>query len=204
MAGVGKLSALKVKRVRKRGMYNDGNSLYLQISRGGTKSWVLRYKVDGKSRHLGLGPLHAISLAQARERAMDARRLLADGSDPIEAKRVSRAAARFEAATAMTFKQCAEAYVNAHKAGWRSVKHAAQWKATLAAYAEPIIGALSVQAIDTALVMKILEPIWTIKLETASRLRGRIEAVLDWAKAREYRSGENPAPLARSSRQATS
>jgi integrase len=193
MAGVGKLSALKVKRVRKRGMYGDGNSLYLQISRGGTKSWVLRYKVNGKSRHLGLGPLHAISLAQARERATDARRLLVDGSDPIEAKRASRAAARLEAATAMTFKQCADAYVNAHKAGWRSVKHAAQWKATLATYAEPIIGALSVQVIDTALVMKILEPIWTTKLETASRLRGRIEAVLDWAKAREYRSGENPA-----------
>src|ERR1019366_9924019 len=104
MVGVGKLSALKVKRVRKRGMYSDGNSLYLQISRGGTKSWVLRYKVNGKSRHLGLGPLHAISLAQARERATDARRLLADGRDPIEAKRASRAAARLEAATAMTFK----------------------------------------------------------------------------------------------------
>ena len=195
MAGsnVGKLTALAVTKARKRGMYGDGAGLYLAIARGGSKSWILRYKVGGRSRHLGLGPLHAIGLAQARERAADARRLLLDGHDPIEARRASRGAARLDAAKAMTFDQCAEAYIAAHRAGWRNPKHARQWTATLGAYASPVFGALSVQAIDTALVMKVVEPIWATKPETAARLRGRIESVLDWARVRQYRDGENPA-----------
>jgi integrase len=190
---MGKLTALVVKRIRKRGMHGDGHGLYLQVARGGTKSWVLRYKVNGQPRHLGLGPLHAITLAQARERAADARRLLVDGHDPIETKRASRAAALLDAARMMTFDQCAAAYVAAHRAGWRSAKHAAQWPATIKSYASSLFGALPVQAVDTTLIMKAIEPIWTEKPETANRLRGRIESVLDWAKARGYRTGENPA-----------
>jgi len=116
-----------------------------------------------------------------------------DGIDPIEARRAERLQARLDAAKAVTFKECAESYIKAHRAGWRNGKHTAQWGATLATYAEPIIGKLSVQTIDTALVLKVLEPIWTAKPETAARVRGRIESILDWAKVRGYRTGENPA-----------
>lgn len=189
----GKLTALAVARANERGTYGDGHGVYLQVARGGSKSWILRYKVNGRTRCFGLGPLHAVSLAQARERAAEARRQLLDGHDPIDAKRASRAAVRLAAARAMTFDQCAEAYIAAHRAGWRNARHAEAWEKTLATYASPVIGPLPVQAIDTALVMKVLEPIWTVKPETAARLRGRIEAVLDWAKVRGYRTGENPA-----------
>ena len=116
-----------------------------------------------------------------------------DGIDPIDARRAAKQQARLDAAKAMTFKECAASYIASHKAGWRNDKHAAQWEATLATYAEPVMGNLSVQAIDTALVLKVLEPIWTTKPETAGRVRGRIEAILDWAKVRGYRAGENPA-----------
>ena len=116
-----------------------------------------------------------------------------DGVDPIEKRRAERLEARLDAARAITFKECAARYIASHRAGWRNPKHAAQWQATLATYAEPVIGGLSVQAIDTALVLKVLEPIWTTKPETAGRVRGRVESILDWAKARGYRGGENPA-----------
>ena len=144
-------------------------------------------------------------LQEARDKALDARRLRHAAIDPIEARRAVRAQERIEAAKSMTFKQCADSYIKAHRAGWRNAKHAAQWEATLAMYAEPVIGELPVQAIDTTLVMKVLEQevcgkagkpaahFWTAKPETASRLRGRIEAILDWAKVRGYREGENPA-----------
>ena len=133
-----------------------------------------------------------MSLAQARERAAEARRQLLDGHDPIDAKRASRAAVRLAAARAMTFDQCAEAYIAAHRAGCGTRGTLRRGK-TLATYASPVIGPLPVQAIDTALVMKVLEPIWTAEPGPAARLRGRIEAVLDWAKVRGYRTGENPA-----------
>jgi integrase len=191
---MGKLTALAVKRVHKRGMHGDGHGLYLQVASGGTKSWVLRFKVNGKPRHLGLGPLHAVSLAQARERAADARRLLLDGHDPITARRAARAAARLAAARTMTFDQCAEAYITSHRTGWKNAKHAEQWPATIKAYASPVFGSLPVQAIDTGFVMRVLEPIWTTKTETAKRLRGRIERILDWARVKGYRTtAENPA-----------
>src|SRR6516164_5701702 len=142
---------------------------------------------------MGLGPLSLYGLADARARALDARRKRHDGIDPIEARRAERARRRLDAAKAITFKQCAESYVGAHRAGWRNGKHAAQWSATLSAYANPVIGALPVQSVDTGLVLKVLEPIWTAKPETASRLRGRLESILDFAKVRGYRDGENPA-----------
>jgi integrase len=132
-------------------------------------------------------------LQEARAKALDARRLRHEGTDPIEARRATRMRARLDAAKAITFRECAESYIASHRAGWRNGKHAAQWEATLATYAEPVVGALPMQAIDTALVLKVLEPIWTTKPETAGRVRGRVESILDWAKVRGYREGENPA-----------
>ena len=188
-----KLTALRVERAKRPGMYGDGGGLYLRVTEDGAKNWVFRFMLDRRPRWMGMGPLHTVSLAEARKRAGEHRLQRHDGIDPIEARRLLRLQAQLEAAKAITFKQCAESYIKAHRAGWKNAKHAAQWKATLATYAEPIIGNLSVQSIDTALVLKVLEPIWTAKPETAGRVRGRIESILDWAKAREYRQGENPA-----------
>jgi integrase len=142
---------------------------------------------------MGLGPYPDVSLAEARQKAFDARRLLRDGVDPIEARRAARTAARLEEARSLTFKDCAERYIVAHEAGWRNAKHRAQWRSTLKTYAFPVLGELSIAAIDTPLVMKRLEPIWEAKPETAGRMRGRIELVLDWAGASKYRTGDNPA-----------
>ena len=188
-----RLTALKVERLTdKPGMHADGSGLYLQVTDNGA-SWIYRYMLGGRSREMGLGPLALYGLADARAKALDARRLRHEGIDPIEAKKAARLRLRLDAAKAMTFKQCAEAFIKAQRAGWHNGKHAAQWEATLATYAEPMIGNLPVQVVDTALVLKVLEPIWTTKPETASRVRGRIESILDWAKARDYRAGENPA-----------
>jgi len=142
---------------------------------------------------MGLGPLHIVTLAEAREKARECRRLRHEGIDPIEARNAKRAEESLTAATAMTFKECSERYIDAHKAGWRNPKHAAQWPSTLATYAYPVFGDLPAQAVDVGLVTKVLEPIWRTKPETASRVRGRIESVLDWATVRGYRKGENPA-----------
>lgn len=188
-----RLSARTVTNTRTPGYHADGGGLYLQVSPSGTKSWVFRYTLAGKAREMGLGPEHTVRLAEARQRAAACRLLLVDGIDPIEARNAKRAGDALNAARSITFSECAEAYIKAHRAGWRNAKHAAQWVTTLDDYAAPVIGAVSVQAVDTPLVMKILEPMWQDKTQTANRLRGRIEAVLDWAKAREYREGDNPA-----------
>jgi integrase len=188
-----RLTALKVEKTKEPGMYPDGGGLYLRVTPQGTKNWVLRFMLDSRPRWMGLGPFPLYGLQDARAKALDARRKRHDGIDPIDARRAERARQRLEAAKAITFRQCAEAYINAHRAGWRNGKHAGQWGATLSNYAYPIIGGLPVQAVDTALVLKVLEPIWATKPETASRLRGRLENVLDFAKVRDYRSDENPA-----------
>jgi integrase len=199
---IGKLKALEVSRASKPGYYGDGGNLYLLVGPTGAKSWVFRYRVPApipdnpkrsRLREMGLGPTHALSLAEARERAREWRRERLDGIDPIEVRRGRRAQAQLEAAKAITFKECAEAYIKSHSAGWKNLKHAAQWPSTLETYVYPVFGSLPVQGIDVGLVMKALEPIWTTKPETASRVRGRIESVLDWATARGYRQGENPA-----------
>src|SRR5262249_39565564 len=190
---IGKLTALKVDKANRPGMYGDGGGLYLRITEDGAKNWVFRFMLSGRARWMGMGPLHTVNLAEARKRAGEYRLRRHDGIDPIEHRRAERLQARLDAAKAITFKECAQNYIKAHRAGWRNGKHAGQWEATLATYAEPVIGKLSVQAIDTALVLKVLEPIWTTKPETAGRVRGRIESVLDWAKVRGYRTGENPA-----------
>lgn len=188
-----RLSAQAVRHATSKGLYADGDGLYLLVGRGGTKSWIYRYRQDGRLRDMGLGPLRLVSLAEAREEAQAWRKLRHKGGDPIAARRAEKDEKRLEAARAISFRQCAKHYIAAHKAGWKNAKHAAQWPATLAAYAYPVFGGMPVQAVDVALVMRALEPIWQNKPETASRVRQRIEAVLDWAKVRGYRQGENPA-----------
>jgi integrase len=195
---IGQLSTARVRTARPKPgraalVLADGGNLYLQCTFGKDgsvrRSWTFRYEIAGRRRELGLGPTHTIGLADARERARMLRQQLLDGIDPLAARRAKAA----EATKAVMFKECAAAYIKSHRAGWRNPKHADQWVSTLATYAEPVIGTLPVQAIDTALVLKVIEPIWTEKPETAGRVRGRIESVLNWAKARGYRSGENPA-----------
>jgi integrase len=177
------------------GMHPDGGGLYAQITERGA-SWIYRYRVDQKHvREMGLGSLDLYGLKEARALALDARRLRHRGIDPIDHRRAARAQAKFDEVKSLTFDAAAEQYAAAHRAGWRSSKHAEQWMASLDTHVSPVLGALPVQAIDTPLVLRALEPIWTTKPETASRVRGRIEAVLDWAKARGYRAGENPARL---------
>ncbi len=188
-----RLSALAVSRIRQQGLYPDGGGLHLQVAPGGSRSWVYRFMLNGRSREMGLGSLRDVGLAQARSKAAEARRLRTEGIDPIEQRLALRRGATLAAAHAMTFEQCAQAYIEANKVAWRNAKHIKQWESTLRTHCYGVFGSLSVQDIDTALVMKVLEPIWKTKTETASRLRGRIEAVLDWATARGYRTGENPA-----------
>ena len=189
-----RLTALKVEaKELAPGMYPDGNGLYLRVTPQGARNWVLRYMIDRKPRWMGLGPLSLYGLADARARALDARRKRHDGIDPIEARRAERIRQRLDAAKAITFKQCAENYITSHRAGWRNAKHRYQWNQTLEQFVFPEIGSLPVQGVDTTLVLKVLEPIWTTKPETASRVRQRIENILDSAKARGYRDGENPA-----------
>ena len=188
-----KLSAAAVRNAKEPGLYGDGRNLYLQVSEWGTKAWLFRYMIDGQARKMGLGALHTVGLAEARKRAAEARLRVLDGIDPIEDRKAARGRAKAEAAKVVTFKECAVAFIAANKSAWKSAKHAAQWPATLATYAYPVFGDLPVASVNVALVTKALEPIWQTKTETASRLRGRIETVLDWAKARGLRDGDNPA-----------
>ena len=189
-----KLSAkLTEKNDLKPGLYGDGGGLYLQVSDYKTKAWVFRYMMAGRARKMGLGDFELVSLKDARKKRDAAYGLVVDGIDPIEARKARKAEQAVENAKTLTFKECAEKYIAAHKAGWKSPKHAGQWEATLETYAYPAIGKLPVAAIDVALVLKVIEPIWSTKTETASRVRGRIESILSWAKARGYRQGENPA-----------
>src|SRR5437764_1827522 len=172
-------------------MYADGAGLYLRVARG--KSWVLRYMLDGKAREMGLGGLSKIGLADARRKAAAQRVLLSDRVDLLHRREAENAAKKIEAARAMSFDDCAAAYIKAHEASWRNPKHRQQWKNTVATYVSPKFGSVPVADVDVAMVMKVIEAIWTKKPETAGRVRGRIESVLDWAKARGFREGENPA-----------
>jgi integrase len=187
---------IKAGKPQTPGMHCDGAGLYLEVTERGA-SWIFRYAPlngrHGRTRQMGLGPLTLYGLAEVRALALDARRLRHQGIDPIEHRNAARAQQRLDDAKAITFRRCADAYVEAHRSAWRSSRHAEQWSATLKTYVYPVLGALPVQAIDTALVMKALQPLWTAKTETASRVRGRIESILDWAKVRGYRDGDNPA-----------
>lgn len=188
-----KLSARSVDAKRKPGLYGDGGGLWLQVSPSGSKSWLFRFMLRGRAREMGLGSYLTVTLNEAREAAGAQRKILAAGIDPIQARNDGASRSRLEAARAMTFRQCADAYVKTHRAAWKNAKHASQWKNTLETYAYPVLGDMPVQSVDTDAVLRVLTPIWETKTETASRLRGRIESVLDWAKARGLRAGDNPA-----------
>ena len=178
-------------------MYADGGGLYLQVTHGSDgvarKSWLFRYAVAGRERQMGLGPLADVSLAEARIRASASREMRREGTDPIEARNAQRAEASVAAVKTMSFDDCATAYIAAHRAGWRNLKHAGQWSNTIATFCSPVFGKLPVQSVDVGLVLKAIERLWAAKPETAGRVRGRIERILDWAKVRGYREGDNPA-----------
>ncbi len=187
-----RLSALSVKRLVKPGRYGDGGGLWLQVRDAAHRSWLFRYRLHGRDREMGLGPLADLPLAEAREAAAACRKLLLAGIDPIEDRKRVRAE-QATAGGAHTFKDVAERYIKAHEAGWRNAKHAAQWGTSLATYAYPQLGDTPVARVDTAAVMRALEPVWQSKSETASRVRGRIESILDYATAHGWRMGDNPA-----------
>jgi integrase len=194
---INRLSHRKVETLKAEGMHGDGGGLYLQVTKSadGTprKSWLFRYAVAGRERQMGLGPLSDVPLAEARDRASAAREMRRAGKDPIVEREALRAEASLVAAKAMSFDECAAAYIAAHRTGWRNVKHASQWTNTVATYCSPVFGKLPVQLVDVGLVMKAIEAIWSTKPETAGRVRGRVERILDWAKVRGLRDGENPA-----------
>ncbi|SIO51162.1 Integrase [Bradyrhizobium erythrophlei] len=194
-----RLSALTLKKKLPPGLYADGGGLYMQVSLQGTKAWIFRYARAKRPRKMGLGPVSTkpddkrITLADARQKAAAARSLLIDGVDPIEARNAKRAQAALEDAHAVTFKHCADEYLKDNEASWKNEVHRRQWASTLKTYVHPVIGHLPVAGVDTGLVLKILRPIWNAKPETANRVRGRIETILDWAKTHTYRQGDNPA-----------
>jgi integrase len=180
----------------------DGFGLWLQVSVFETKSWVFRFMIDGVERKMGLGSAIVVSLAEARAEAMEARKLVRQGFDPIEHRKARARQRKLEVARQMTFGECANAYVSAHRGAWKNQKHVAQWEATFAETrrgskvypaATAILNDLPVQEIDVALVRKALEKIWYSTPETGSRTRGRIERVLAWATVAGYRTGDNPA-----------
>jgi len=188
-----RLSALQVAKLEKPGYYCDGAGLYLQVSKSGSKSWIMRYALGGKGCEMGLGSFTTFTLAEARQRATAQRKLLADGIDPLAKKHGDQLVKRMAEASIITFDKAAAAFIQANSPAWRNAKHGDQWRNTLATYASPVIGALPVSKIETAHVLRILSPIWATKTETATRVRGRIEKILDWAKVQGYRTGDNPA-----------
>jgi integrase len=189
------LGPLAVSKLAKPGLYFVGvvAGLALHITRTGARSWILRAVVGGTRREMGLGNFPGVTLAQAREKAREARELIRQGIDPVERQKAAQASLRTATLEAMNFGQCAAAYIESHEAGWKSAKHAQQWRNSLAQHAYPTMGNLPVRDIGLPEVLAVLEPIWISTTETASRLRGRIELVLDWATARGYREGLNPA-----------
>lgn len=190
---INKLSARFVATMSDKGRYADGLGLYLQVGESANKAWIYRFKRLGKERQMGLGPVHSTTLSEARVKAAECRKLLLEGLDPIDMRRRERTNLRAETLKVHTFKECAEAVLRAKGAEWNNAKHAKQWPTTLKTYVYPVFGDLAVNDIDTGVVLQVLEPIWNSKPETARRVRGRIETVLDWAKARGWREGENPA-----------
>jgi integrase len=193
MKTINRLTATFVQKVKKPDMYPDGAGLYLQVTSATAKSWILRYSLRGEPHQIGLGSLRKVPLAEARRKAAECHKLLEDHIDPKKERERRRAAAVFATTKTINFKEASDTCYAAQRAGFKNLKHAAQWRTTLATYAEPVLGKLLVSDIDAGLVHRVLEPIWTTKPETALRVRGRIEFVLDWAKVNKYRDGENPA-----------
>jgi integrase len=194
-----RLSVKRIESMNKPGLFCDGGGLYIQVSPERTKSWVFRYQINHRPRKMGLGEVaierdaRGVTLADARRLAYAAHLKVVQGIDPIQERDARKASAAVEKAKATTFKKCALGYIDANKDAWKNAKHASQWLATLETYAFPVIGKLPVGAVDEGHIMKILEPIWRTKTETASRVRARIEKVLDRAKVLKLRTGDNPA-----------
>jgi len=205
MGKVGRLTARQVQTARPESdrratMIADGGNLYLQASIGKngdiSRSWVFRYEYLGRRHDVGLGPTHTVSLIEARAKAKAMRLQLLDGVDPLAARQQARAdqlVRLAEQARAMTFRGCFEQCLASHESGWRNAEHRRQWRTSIEQYVLPVIGDLAVDDIGTPHIIKVLEPIWKTKSETASRVRGRIERVLAWATVRGFRSGDNPA-----------
>lgn len=189
------VSPLAVTKLSKPGLHFVGHvpGLALHISTTGAKSWILRVMIGEKRRDIGLGPFPSVSLARAKDDAAGKRDQIRNGIDPLIARSEALAALKAEQASFITFEQAATQYIKAHEAGWKNLKHAQQWRSTLKTYAFPVLGSLHVKGVGLEHVLQVLEPLWGTKNETASRLRGRIESILDWAKVRGYRQGENPA-----------
>jgi integrase len=190
-----KLTSKRVARLLKQpGRYHDGHGLHLQVTGPRNASWLLRYQRHGRERWMGLGPVHTVTLAAARERARAARLSLLDGVDPLEARHAAKAAAKLSTARKLTFEAAARAYHKANEGTWRSSQHSTQWLRSLEKFAFPVIGAVEVAAITKPDVLRVVEPIWHTRTVTADRVRNRIEAILDWAMARDHRpEGANPA-----------
>jgi integrase len=175
-----KLTALGVAKKKTPGRYSDGHGLWLQVSPSGTKAWLFRYMINGRARHMGLGPLHTVNLAEARIRARQARQVILDGQDPIEVKYAARSA--FRAADHMLFKDAARKFIELHDPTWRSARHRQQWRNTLRDHAHSTLGNRPVSSIDGALITETLAPIWTTTPETAKRVKQRIERVVQWVR----------------------
>lgn len=190
-------SAKSVEAIKEVGYHTCAKGLYLQVSKRGNKSWLFRYTspITKKRREMGLGSLDFVSLAEARQLAVDNKRLVIDGKDPIEERKQSQLQKQLEQARNLTFREVAEACIKSKSHEWKNAKHAQQWENTLKTYAFPIIGHLPISDITTDLILRILEPIWVTKAETASRVRQRLETIWDYGKARNYVEGENPARL---------
>ena len=185
MARTNRLTAVKVARINKPGRHADGGGLILQCATGADgsprKSWIFRYEVGGRERWMGLGAYPDVSVAEARGKAADARRLRDQGVDPLEERKRQSAAQALRTAKSLTFRQAAVEYIRQHEDGWRNRQHRHQWITTLRQYAERVLGNIAVADIDTDLVLRVLRPIWATKTETASRLRARIEAIINYA-----------------------
>lgn len=189
-----RLSDKKIRSQLKPGLYSDGLGLYLRVGTGNAKSWIYRYRTGGRLRDMGLGPLHTVPLVEARRLAEELRVQRQNKTDPLaERQQAATAATPTPPKTVITFEQCAKEYIASHASGWKNAKHAAQWTSTLETYVYPVFKKTSVEDIDVHLVMKVLQPIWNKKTETASRVRGRVERILDWARVKNLRSGDNPA-----------
>lgn len=187
------VASLVAKDAHIPGRHTDGDGLHLHVRPDGAAGWVLRFRLHGKQRDMGLGGYPAIGLADARQLARDAKSLVLKGIDPTRERRQAREAAAEAASAERTFKATAGAMIEARRDGWRNAKHAAQWTSTLERHVYPTLGSLPVAEVDTSAVLRVLRPIWSKTPETASRVRGRIEAVMDFARARGWRTGENPA-----------
>lgn len=175
-----KLSGVVLSRLVKPGLYSDGGGLWLQVKGPTVRSWVFRYAIRGKRHQMGLGSIITVDLAMARVKARECRQFLLDGKDPLSERRASNASHALREAKRVTFDQCEAAYIDARRGTWKNPKHVSQWENTIATYASPLIGSIAVADVETDLIVKVLSPIGRTKTETAVRLRGRLECIIDW------------------------